>query len=363
MPEFYRNLFKVWDLFQVKRTDSTLSLFWLLKEPLIYGSRLDILGACGTMTATFINSKVITLDCLTKLAGPSFGKVNEVADCLKVKSIQVVANVLQKLQSVFTTEEKNMLQEYCKGALIPNEKDNFPNLLLSPKLGEHMGFFLESGELADMDLCESSGKKLYKALVKAFNKKGLHGRVDTPWRDVLKISKNVKPEWRALYKPPLAKRVGDLQWRFLHGIIAVNAFISVLNPGVGQDCPFCFERETVFHAFMQCLRLKPLFDVLRSIFNCFNEEFSVQPEQECQLLNFILGKAKMAIYVSRRDKIELKRDNNVEKVFTALVKARLSIDFRFYKTMESLTVFEGIWCHKGALCSVVEEELKFALFV
>lgn len=212
MPEFYRNLFKVWDLFQVKRTDSTLSLFWLLKEPLIYGSRLDILGAGGTMTATFINSKVITLDCLTKLAGPSFGKVNEVADCLKVKSIRVVANVLQKLQSVFTTEEKNMLQEYCKGALIPNEKDNFPNLLLSPKLGEHMGFFLESGELADMDLCESSGKKLYKALVKAFNKKGLHGRVDTPWRDVLKISKNVKPEWRALYKPPLATRVGDLQW-------------------------------------------------------------------------------------------------------------------------------------------------------
>lgn len=100
MPEFYRNLFKVWDLFQVKRTDSTLSLFWLLKEPLIYGSRLDILGACGTMTATFINSKVITLDCLVKLAGPSFGKVNEVVDCLKVKSIRVVANVLQKLQSV-----------------------------------------------------------------------------------------------------------------------------------------------------------------------------------------------------------------------------------------------------------------------
>lgn len=71
----------------------------------------------------------------------------------------------------------------------------------------------------------------------------------------------------------------------------------------------------------------------------------------------------MAIYVSGKDKIELKRENNVEKVFAALVKARLSIDFRFYKTMDSLTVFEGIWCHKGALCSVIENELHSALFV
>lgn len=44
---------------------------------------------------------------------------------------------------------------------------------------------------------------------------------------VLGLGDEVKPEWRALYKPPLVKRVGDLQWRVLHGVIAVNAFISV----------------------------------------------------------------------------------------------------------------------------------------
>ncbi len=44
--------------------------------------------------------------------------------------------------------------------------------------------------------------------------------------------------WSVLYKPPLTKRVGDLQWRILHGIVAVNAFISVVNPSVDDKCFF-----------------------------------------------------------------------------------------------------------------------------
>ncbi len=103
-----------------------------------------------------------------------------------------------------------------------------------------------------MDLYESNGKKLYKACVKVFNKKGLHEKIDTPWRTVFKLSSTTRPEWRALYKPPLTKRAGDLQWQILHGIIAVNAFISVLNPDVSNECPFCFQRETVFHTFVYC---------------------------------------------------------------------------------------------------------------
>ncbi len=227
--------------------------------------------------------------------------------------------------------------------------------------------------MTDMDLYESNGIFFYKAYVKVFNKKGLNERIDTPWRTVFKMSNNVRPEWRALYKPLLIKRAGDLQWRILHGIIAVNAFISVLNPDVSNECPFCFQREPVFHTFLYCLRLKPLFDGLQNLFNCFNEKFSVQTfilgfkyvqkrKNECQLLNFILGKAKMAIYISRRDKIEQRIDHNVERVFAAMIKSRLLIDFRFYKAMDSLNIFERIWCHRGALCSVIENELHFALF-
>jgi len=75
----------------------------------------------------------------------------------------------------------------------------------------------------------------------------LSDKVDTQWHRVLSVEENVKPEWRSLYKPPLSKRAGDIQWRLLHCAIAVNAFISVLNPEVVADCPFCSKRETVFH--------------------------------------------------------------------------------------------------------------------
>lgn len=121
---------------------------------------------------------------------------------------------------------------------------------------------------------------MYKACVLVFNKKFLNNKIDTPWRSFLKID-DVKPEWRVLYKPPLVKRVGDIQWRVLHGAIAVNAFVSILNPEVSSEFLFCFIRETVFHAFMQCSRLNHLFMILRSLFGSFNETFSME--------SFVLG--------------------------------------------------------------------------
>lgn len=59
------------------------------------------------MSADFIKSKITTLGCLIKVSGPSFEKAEEVAVLLGVKSIRVVAQVLKKLYSAFTTRDKN----------------------------------------------------------------------------------------------------------------------------------------------------------------------------------------------------------------------------------------------------------------
>jgi len=150
------------------------------------------------------------------------------------------------------------------------------------------------------------GKELYKVCVKAFNKKFLDNKCDTPWRNILNLAVDEKPQWRALYKSPLVKKTGDLQWRVLHGAIAVNAFVSLINSEVTEGCPFCLEKETIFHAFMYCERLKPLFDILRKFFDSFDEVFSMKVficgfkyvkkfRHKCQLLNFLVGQAKMAI--------------------------------------------------------------------
>ncbi len=67
-------------------------------------------------------------------------------------------------------------------------------------------------------------------------------------------------------KYPVNKRTGDLQWRIVHGAIATNRYVVHLNPSVGVGCPFCTEAESMFHLFVQCLRLGDLFSPLSNWF-------------------------------------------------------------------------------------------------
>lgn len=245
---------------------------------------------------------------------------------------------------------------------------------LSPILDDVSGMFLSSGKSLSLNFFLSTGKSFYKACVLVFNKKMLDKRVDTPWRDVLKMCDADKPEWRSLYKPPLSKRVGDIQWRLLHGALAVNAFISVLNSDVTVECPFCLKRETVFHAYMDCFRLKSLFSLLHNLFDSFNESFSIdvfivgfryvrRKRFICQCLNFIIGQAKLAIYMSRKNKIELGVDQDINTLFLATVKSRILIDFHFYASMDDIITFQMKWCKNDALCSIIDGKIFFSLLL
>ncbi len=70
------------------------------------------------------------------------------------------------------------------------------------------------------------------------NKGELNGKVDTVWRQELQMDSVVRPAWTVFFKPPLKKKTGGLQWRILHGAIAVNVFVSVSKPAVSCTCPF-----------------------------------------------------------------------------------------------------------------------------
>lgn len=55
--------------------------------------------------------------------------------------------------------------------------------------------------------------------------------------------------------------------------MALNSFISVINPSVNDQCVFRGLRGTVFHCFLECLRLEPLF-ILLGLFLKFGEKFT-----------------------------------------------------------------------------------------
>ena len=371
LPVFYRGLFKIWDFFKVNKQAGS-ALHWLLEEPLFNGARLDLAGTITpALTRVLLSSGVTTLRRLVDVAGPDLTRVEDVAARLGMRSLRVVAQLLEGWRTALSPEEREQVKDYSAGVVSPTEDDPFPDITITPDLQDCEGPLLESEGESGMNLGTVSGKLLYRACVKLLNKKRLRSRTDTPWRDVFNLSDDVKPEWRALYKPPLTKKVADLQWRILHGIVSVNAFISVLNPEILPQCPFCPQRETVFHAFMYCFRLCSLFEVLKNVFRSLNVTFTLQTfilgfkyvkreKSKCQLINFILGQAKMAIYISRKNKVAHGADYEATRILSRLVKSRILIDFNYYKSMSDVEAFEARWCCGGAVCSVCEGELCFA---
>uniref|UniRef100_A0AAV2LP74 Ig-like domain-containing protein n=1 Tax=Knipowitschia caucasica TaxID=637954 RepID=A0AAV2LP74_KNICA len=55
---------------------------------------------------------------------------------------------------------------------------------------------------------------------------------------------------------------------------AVNVFVCRVNRAEGEGCPFCGERETVFHCFWECGRL--MLELLRGLFSSLGAEFNAQ---------------------------------------------------------------------------------------
>lgn len=280
---------------------------------------------------------VLTLSQLLSIVGPDFKDEVALAQHLGIRSIRLVNQLLMKWKAALETTEMELLTEYCVGSCVANPKDSFPRLSLAINVeGIISPFFKNSASLCK-DFFLSAGKSLYRSCVLVFSKNVLSARVDTPWRDVFKLDEGVKPEWSSLYKPPLTKRTGDLQWKIIHGAVAVNAFVSVLNPEVDSGCPFCSTRETIFHVFMNCCRLQPLFEVVSDVFMRCNETFSLETfilgykyvrkkSVVCQLLNFVLGQAKLAIFLSRKKKIEQNLNQNMVALFSNLVKSRVMVD-------------------------------------
>jgi len=83
----------------------------------------------------------------------------------------------------------------------------------------------------------------------------------------------------------------------------------------------------VFHVFVECPRLVPLFTLLERILGslvfCFKTffnygcKYSKTHREQCALANFVVGKAKLAIWKTCRMAAERKN------MFTALVESRI----------------------------------------
>lgn len=118
-PVFYQNLFKVWALIEVQNKRTLNSLYWLLQEPLFFGSRLDLSKEMGysVIEEDLLNSGISTIGHVQHIAGTDFKDLNSMTERLGVRSTQLVARVLDKWRSALSENELKLFTDYSLGSI------------------------------------------------------------------------------------------------------------------------------------------------------------------------------------------------------------------------------------------------------
>lgn len=111
LPSFYKSLFKVWRLFKHQWTESTTSLFWVLEEPVIFGSHLDVSREdIPWLKDLLVSKKIIQLKDIVDKAGPGLKNAETLALHPGIRSVRFVRKFLDKLSLVLITEENTYLK-------------------------------------------------------------------------------------------------------------------------------------------------------------------------------------------------------------------------------------------------------------
>jgi len=143
LPIFYKNVFKVWNLFIFQKVEDSKSLYWLLEEPLIHGKRLDLTDNCflPRLNKALVDNKIVTLGRLLEIAGLDFKNKEATSRCLGINSTRVIAQLLQRWESVLNDQERLLLLDYKNKLCYPDSEEHFPGLLFALKLDGCSGVF------------------------------------------------------------------------------------------------------------------------------------------------------------------------------------------------------------------------------
>lgn len=367
LTPFYRSVLEAWKVFSISRPSDLPVGFWLLEEPLFFNSFLP----SRLLTSENVRTRLLAAGC-NKLGHFLKSDVEDLSQRSGVKSIRFIQKCITEISIGLRVDYRTFLENPAVLNQWTEGHDYiFPSITVSAAVQgwEEDESCLLSFRTPVLENFETVGKKsLYLICVKVSNIQLMNEVRSTRWTEFFGPDSSPKGCWRSLYKRPIDKRTGDLQWRIVHGAVATNRHVVHLNPSVGMGCLFCSEIESVFHLFVQCLRLGELFDVLRNWFFSLGEEFSFQmfifgPKYSVQkknvlvLINFLSGTAKLAIWKTRKNKLLGHESVSVLPMFLGLLASRLRIEYAYYKSVGCLPMFMEIWGINDVLCTLYEEEL------
>lgn len=313
LTPFYTSVLDAWKTLNHQRSPGYKPGLWLFEEPLFNNDLLcTTFFASATVKTAFIRAGVVKLGHLVQ------SSIERLSEATGIRSLRMLQNLVRDLcQSL-----PGPLGTYVQNQVLMDQWSSsqeyvFPSLDVSPAVGqwrEESGLLLNvrTPSLPTFSTCSS--KQLYCSCVKVLNLGSLKDVRESRWIETLASGSSPRGSWRVLYKPPVEKRMADIQWRIIHGALATNRYRARIDPSIGEGCPFCSESETLVHLVLSCPRLAGFFRVLQDwvrglgeIFSAplfiFGPKYSPAKRRKHVLLNCIFASAKLAIWKSRKNRL------------------------------------------------------------
>ncbi|KAJ4946628.1 hypothetical protein JOQ06_024291, partial [Pogonophryne albipinna] len=154
----------------------------LRREPLIHKARLDVSSSeTPGLTVALCRSKTLCLQQLVDAVGPELSDARALGSPLGLHSVRVAEKILQLWSQILSPDEKRLLRSYGQGRAKPDPADPFPEIYLSPGLGELTGPLLKVANQGQMTIHTVDKKTIYMNIVKTTNKNALKDRASTVW--------------------------------------------------------------------------------------------------------------------------------------------------------------------------------------
>ncbi|KAJ3586247.1 hypothetical protein NHX12_012647 [Muraenolepis orangiensis] len=281
LTPFYTSVLQAWHTFKFTRATSEMPGMWVFEEPLFFNGllrartlqsaslRTSLREAGCTKVGHLMKAKATSLEALRRRSNTSSIRILD----------QVVKEVCAALPESLRAfaEDADLCEQW-----IEDGDYSFPSLEVTPAVGDwHEGagqlLTLRTPHLGTFQTCGK--KETYNLCVKVLNLRSLAGVKESRWAEFLGPDSSPKGSWRCLYKLPVEKRTADLQWRICPRLSALFVLLKSWFQGLGEE----------------------LFSFILFI---FGPKYSAKKKGVHTLLNFLSSAAKMAIWLTRRNRVQ-----------------------------------------------------------